>query len=1179
MMSGKKIAAKIVCMLVLFLVTSSISMRVGTSASAPSGIRLSWTQDATDTTMTILWETSSSGNSNEVQYGITPACEIGTVSGFSFADSWGVLYNHQIELTGLSPNTKYFYKVSGDSGEWTPVFNFTTAPDSNIEWSFLVAGDSRSYYNDWDEVVGAMVTNENARLLFFGGDILNDFDTQSEWYEWMNPAQRLIGYVPFISNKGNHEDDVTGDPWDNYLNTFAFPSNEEYFSFDYGNSHFIILNTEDSSDSAQKTWLESDLQAASSDPSIEWIFVSHHRPPYSSGGHDSDSGPRDNFVPLYQQYGVDMVFAGHNHFYQRTYPLNCTDIDNPVVSDWGKNFNYYSDTIYAVVGRAGAPEYAPNNNPGWFVEETMSGELHYMKVDVHTNKSIHATTRYTDNTIFDDFWLIKEGVAPPPPPPPPATDTITLIDAGDTWSYSETDPQPVTTPAWNEPGFDDSGWTVSDAPFGFGDSTAYGTVLNDNDGSYYFRKTFELTNASEIQSARVNVSSDNYAQVYLNGIMIDDDGGANHEFDYWNRMTGVSPIVFQNGTNTVAVYVYNSGGSSDAYMDLDLRIKVPEGSVPPPPPSLSPEQVHIATTGDPTEMSITWVTWGMTPTSTVEFGTTSGVYDFSISGTNHSYSGWSGYIHDVILTGLIPDTRYYYRVGDESMGWSDEFDFMSPPDYHKNVTFAAIADHGQSSRAETTTANIIADPSPIDLIVHPGDLSYANGNQPEWDIWFNQIEENVARRPYMIVAGNHETAYDIPATLARFNNPYQQSGSTSEFYYSFNYSMIHFVAICSDVDYDIGSDQYNWLVNDLAAANSDRTNHPWIIVFSHRPMYSSNLEHGSDLGFRTEMEDLLDQYGVDLAIWGHDHAYERTYPVYQETPSDTDPRLYVSPTDTIHMVAGMAGAGLYTSWADPQPSWSAYREATWGYVRVTVDTDGNLHSEFIRNVDNKVRDEFWIVKEGVIPSMPPLTEELNIVPEGDIWLYSEVDPQPVTSPAWNEPGFDDSGWSSGPAPFGFGDSTTYGTVLNDNDGSYYFRKTFDVESVDDFYTVTLYVASDDHALVYLNGILVDDDSGVDHEFEYWNRAVDLPAGALLEGTNTIAVFVFNTDGSSDVYFDLKLDGEVMVNQQPILVLHSGWNLISLPFVQPITDVETVFSSISGSYDAIQCYDASDMTDP
>jgi hypothetical protein len=361
-----------------------------------------------------------------------------------------------------------------------------------------------------------------------------------------------------------HEDDSTGDPYDNYLNTFAFPGNEMYFSFDYGNAHFIVLNTEDTTDPTQLSWLESDLQAADSDPSDPWIFVTFHKPPYASGGHGSDWEARANFVPLFRDYEVDMVFNGHNHFYQRTYPLNLSNIDVPIISDYVKNFYYYPDPLFAIVGRAGAGSRTPTNDPGWFVEETMSEELHYMKVDVYSNKSMHATVRYTDNTIFDDFWIIKHGIAPPRTPPP----------------------QP-------------------------------------------------------------------------------------------------------------------------------------------------PEQIHIATTGDPTEMVVTWVTRGMTPTSTVEFGTTSGAYGFSTSGTNHTYTdgGWVGRIHDVVLTGLTPDTQYFYRVGDEDRGWSSEFDFTTPPDYQKNFSFAAYADHGLSSNARATTANINADPS-IDLIVHPGDLSYANGYQP-----------------------------------------------------------------------------------------------------------------------------------------------------------------------------------------------------------------------------------------------------------------------------------------------------------------------------------------------------------------------------------------------------------------------------------------------------------------
>jgi hypothetical protein len=116
-------------------------------------------------------------------------------------------------------------------------------------------------------------------------------------------------------------------------------------------------------------------------------------------------------------------------------------------------------------------------------------------------------------------------------------------------------------------------------------------------------------------------------------------------------------------------------------------------------------------------------------------------------------------------------------------------------------------------------------------------------------------------------------------------------------------------------------------------------------------------------------------------------------------------------------------------------------------------------------------------------------------------------------------------------------------------------------------------------MVYLNGILVDDDSGSEHEFSYWNRVVTIPGDYLLEGDNIIAAFVYNSGDSPDVYFDLRLDGEIIGNQRPTLTLHPGWNLISLPYVQTVSDIESVFSSISGSYDAVQYYDPLDVIDP
>jgi hypothetical protein len=213
----------------------------------------------------------------------------------------------------------------------------------------------------------------------------------------------------------------------------------------------------------------------------------------------------------------------------------------------------------------------------------------------------------------------------------------------------------------------------------------------------------------------------------------------------------------------------------------------------------------------------------------------------------------------------------------------------------------------------------------------------------------------------------------------------------------------------------------------------------------------------------------------------------------------------------------------------------------------------------------------WEVEE------PPQTNTITLIQAGDGWSYSEVDPQP--DPNWNVPGFDDSGWSSGSAPLGYGDSASYGTVLSDNDGSYYFRKTFYKDPGVEYESLTLYVASNNYAMVYLNGILVDDDSGSNHEFEYWNRVVTIPGDYLLEGTNIISAYVYNSGSSPNAFFDLKLDGEIIVNNRPTITLHPGWNLISLPYVQINTDIDTIFSSISDSYDAIQYYDALDANDP
>ena len=387
-----------------------------------------------------------------------------------------------------------------------------------------------------------------------------------------------------------------------------------------------------------------------------------------------------------------------------------------------------------------------------------------------------------------------------------------------------------------------------------------------------------------------------------------------------------------------------------------------------------PEQVHLATTGIPGEMVVQWGTeedtaLSCSSESIVEYGTENDKLNLSKIGNNNMYL-WTTCTHTAILSDLIQNTTYYYRVGGEGE-WSGTYSFKTLEESPAKVIIGAIADHGTSNNAQETTNHM--ENEDMDLVIHAGDISYANGagsgngigDQSVWDEYQNQIEDVASRTPHMYAPGNHEEdaePYGFDAYESRFFNP----GSNS-FWYSFDFEFIHFISISAEHDYEPGSSQYSWLLNDLEDANENRENVPWIVIFAHRPMYSSNGDgdgHGSDIEFREAMEILLYDFQVDLAVWGHDHHYERTYPVFEEnvysnkSGSASDP--FYKPGATIHIVAGMSGRSIYDGLEDPQPLWSAHREVEYGYT-IFEATKTTINYKFIRNSDNQVGDEFWII--------------------------------------------------------------------------------------------------------------------------------------------------------------------------------------------------------------------------
>lgn len=382
-----------------------------------------------------------------------------------------------------------------------------------------------------------------------------------------------------------------------------------------------------------------------------------------------------------------------------------------------------------------------------------------------------------------------------------------------------------------------------------------------------------------------------------------------------------------------------------------------------------PEQLHLAMNTGGDGIVVQWGTAELTTTlcssaSDVEYGPDPDGLNLSASGSWEMYD-WTTCVHTVELDGLAANTTYHYRVGGDGE-WSDTFSFMTPPQGDRPVRIGAIADHGTSSDSGATTQKMRA--AGLDLVIHAGDMSYANSqgsggvaDQTVWDDYQNQIQPLAAHVPHMYAPGNHEDEayYEFDAYETRFHTT-----GANPFWYGFSFEGIHFISLSSEHDYEPGSQQHSWLERELQAV--DRAATPWVVVFAHRPMYSSNSAHGSEVDFRDAMEQLLYDYGVDLAVWGHDHSYERSYPVFREellsnsTSSAAEP--YRNPGAPIHVVVGTGGRSLYDEFEEPRPAWSAYREASYGYSVFEITPDGELHFSFVRNSDGVVADQFWISK-------------------------------------------------------------------------------------------------------------------------------------------------------------------------------------------------------------------------
>lgn len=391
-------------------------------------------QNPSSDSIVVRWR-SSDATASTVEYGIAENALNQTVTDSNQTE------NHELTLTGLSPGTEYFYRIIGKDGQPTSTYSFKTPLAEGDQSAFRVwiIGDSGTANQDAKDVRDAFYDFNNGEkqtdLWLMLGDNAYTFGNDAEYQKAVFEIYpETLATTPLYSTIGNHEVlSFGGSP---YFDIFTLPTaaeaggipsgTEAYYSFNYGNVHFVCLDSEKASratNGAMYNWLISDLQANAQD----WTIVFFHQPPYSKGSHDSDSSGeshmtqmRENFVPVFDDYGVDLVFSGHSHAYERSHLLKShtgksdTLTASMLVDDGGGredgNGAYeklFSQTqngvVYTVAGSSGKISGGDLDHPAHFISLR---ELGSVVLDVSSNR-IDVQFISPGNIERDHYTVVK----------------------------------------------------------------------------------------------------------------------------------------------------------------------------------------------------------------------------------------------------------------------------------------------------------------------------------------------------------------------------------------------------------------------------------------------------------------------------------------------------------------------------------------------------------------------------------------------------------------------------------------------------------------------------------------------------------------------------------------------------------------------------------------------------
>ncbi len=370
---------------------------------------------------------------------------------------------------------------------------------------------------------------------------------------------------------------------------------------------------------------------------------------------------------------------------------------------------------------------------------------------------------------------------------------------------------------------------------------------------------------------------------------------------------------------------------------------------------------------------------GISCTGTVEYGTTEELGS-SVSGEQESY------IHNIRLTGLDPDTLYYYRVSDSNGRSSGTYQFRTAPEDIPGFTFGVMSDmqdNGDDLRWGDVAAELQANHPDIDFFILPGDMPYLD-EPGHWWTFFDKGRALLASRVVMPTVGNHDT----PTGASNSDTSHFQEyfalppGMGSETTYRFDYGPATFLALNSEVPEEFVEkhQQYQWMQGQLQSIGyGDERSRAWVFAYWHIPPYNAGFRHGNQQTDYRQITSLFEG-AVDWVFCGHEHLAHRFVPLRYQSVQAPSGEYGTGDMDGVgYLVTPPAGTDPSVKLIDPEVAMAYVRDLVAYPVFSDEDLTTTSENGFVKvSIAGSTMDiQIWGMGNDIVPEDPEIVEHLE----------------------------------------------------------------------------------------------------------------------------------------------------------------------------------------------------------